>query len=257
MVCDNCDHSYPVLIGVLSAFEEINEEVVNFSEVEPSEREKFLRRKKFAYGGKGLISELFNHYHKFAARERRKSFSSLFLDIGCGIGEHMRYMNDVEKKNYVGVDIDRYKLEIFRKFHPEVILIQMDAKKMAFKSGCVDLVQTLAFLEHFHPRELELLATGIKRLLEPGGKFINCMPTEGSIFLKLCQVVMNLIRYVSIGFKVDYGAHHHNSTKNIQKSLRDYFQIMKMVYFPTHIPSIQLNWFVNEVYIKLGATKLP
>lgn len=249
MTCTNCGYSYPIIKKVLSAFHKKKKDLIHYSEIPSEERESFIKRKAFAYEGEGIISTLFNHYHVFAAKQRHLFRpQGFFFDLGCGIGEHSSFLSNEEANKYIGLDLDRYKLEVFRASHPETLLIQCDARHLPFKSSCTNFLQTTSFLEHFDTLDLLDILNEIKRLLKPGSMYVNCMPAEGSLFLTLSRWAMNLVRLYSIGVKVDLQHDHKSEVREIQKTLARIFKLQHSSYFPIKIPSVQTNLFINQVY---------
>lgn len=235
------------------------DDLIYFSEVNEVNREQFIDAKKMAYFDDSVISNLYNHYHRYAAAKRAKlQDSSLTVDVGCGIGEHYRFLTTQEKNEsrYVGVDIDRFKLEYFASIHPGIPLIQASGTSLPFADQSVDVLQSLATLEHFDRNDMVKVLDECSRVLKPGGALIVCYPAEGSKLLRFCQLCMHRLIKIKTGYDLEREAiHSHLSTAREIKDIlrkRPDLKNVESIYFPLHLPSINLSLFLNEMYLKCG-----
>lgn len=252
--CQNCCRTFKVVNGI-PAF--VPDELLSFSEISPSEREKFLEMKRVAYAGSGFVRRMYNHYHRFAAEKRIKPGEKrISVDVGCGIGEHYPFITEEEKANssFIGIDLDRFKLEHFSMLHPEIPVLQADAVRLPFADKSVDTLQLLATLEHFSEREIVDLLDEFSRIVKPGGSLIVCYPAEGGLLLKFSQLLMHAYLKGRSGFDLDNGAvHRHLSgAAEIRAILggRKELTRVETCYYPCGISSINLSLFVNELYRK-------
>lgn len=252
--CRNCDKTFKTVNGV-PAF--VADELIPFSEIPSAEREKFLGMKRTAYGEESFVSRMYNNYHRFAAQKRSElGEKRVTVDVGFGIGEHYRFIAEKEKIDgaFIGIDLDRFKLEYFSELHPELPVLQASAFRLPFADSSVDLVQLLATLEHFSSGEIVSLLDEAVRILRPGGSLIACYPAEGGLLLRLCQVIMHVYLKRKTGFDLDSGAVHRHLTgaKEIRAILgsRKALERLETCFYPCGIKSVQFSLFVNEIYRK-------
>ena len=93
------------------------------------------------------------------------------LDIGCGDGEFLKYVNNKVKKN--GIDfsktgIEKAKQKVIGNFYVG------DINKMGFKDSSFDIITIIETLEHVNKPE-DILKE-IRRLLKKGGTLIISVP---------------------------------------------------------------------------------
>lgn len=255
LVCTRCGRKFPVVNNVVSL---VQDDLVHFSEVKAASRLQFLEAKKMAYFNGSLVSHLYGSYHRYAAGRRRKlPADSLIVDVGFGVGEHYRFITSREKteSRFIGVDLDRFKLEYFTDLHPDVPVVQASAFSLPFAANSVDILQALATLEHFEREDMGRVLDECLRVLKPGGVLIACYPAEGSMLLRLCQLGMHSLIRFRTGYDLEReDIHHHLLTATeIQGILRKRPDLknVESMYFPLHLSCISLSLFLNETYIKL------
>jgi len=258
VVCEACGYRYPIISGVLAAFSQEGQSMVHYSEIKPEYRTAFFKGKEFSYERGWGFSSLYNHYHRFAAQERQKSRAEgFFLDLGCGIGEHLPFVTPEERPYYIGLDLDRYKLEYFQAQHPDIFLIQCDAHNLPLKSQCTSYVQTTALLEYFDEQGLTAVLSEVRRVLRSEGVYVNCMPAEGGFLFKGSKMLINVLQKWLLAESMDNMVDAIRSDAlTIKEHLAEHFWLKTRWYFPTVVPSLHCNWFLNEVYQPLPPTDL-
>ena len=252
--CFDCSYLHPLINGIYSF---VSDELREFSEVPIKSREQFIKMKEMTYLKRSVIQGLYTHYHGYA-RERRKLFgrSDAILDIGFGMGEHYSFIAQEEKDTqaFLGIDLDRFKLELFHQNHPEIPVIQADALNLPFSESSFDIIQLLATLEHFDKNGVNRIIAESLRILRRGGIIITCYPAEGSFLLKSCQRVMHTFLKKKTGFDIENEtAHKHSSNARVIKNLLIDFKQMKNIdslFYPFSVPFLHFSLFVNEVYEK-------
>lgn len=254
ILCRSCGAVYNAVNGV-PCF--VSAELENFSEVPPDEREQFLAMKRAAYGNGFFVSRMYRHYHRYAAQKRSDSGDiRLTVDVGFGIGEHYPFITEKEKVDgsFIGVDLDRFKLEYFAAVHPEIPVLQASAFRLPFADSSADVVQLLATLEHFPPDEITGLLDESLRILKPGGTLIVCYPAEGGLMLRLCQRIMHAYLKGRTGFDLDKGAVHRHfaAAGEIMAILggREELERLDSSFYPFRVKLFGLSLFVNEIYRK-------
>ena len=94
------------------------------------------------------IVEDFNH--NFVVKNSKKNFLST-LEIGSGIGEHLKYENlrPLQKKNYFALDKRKNILKQLKNENPNIKTIQGDCqKRIDFKNNYFDRIIAIHVLEH-------------------------------------------------------------------------------------------------------------
>jgi ubiquinone/menaquinone biosynthesis C-methylase UbiE len=248
-ICENCEYIYPLIDQIVIAFSKDGEKVTREDDWAGQNPNNVLAMKEYAYFSDGFIPRLYQHYHRYISDYRSNlNFKEWFIDVGCGFGEHSRFIDKEEKGYYIGADVDRHKLEFFRSRDPEVCLVQCDAKELPFKGASCNLVQTTAFLEHFDQKDIKEILTGIKRVLKKGGNYINAIPTEGGCLLGLGQKFMELYFKMRFEISLQHEEQHKSDAKEILAQVRSEFMLLENYFFPFSIPYIDLNLFVTEIY---------
>lgn len=256
IVCSDCGARFRIINSV-PCF--VPDDLAGFSEVALEDRSAFLDAKHVAYGGKSVISSMYNHYHGYAtARRLLEGSCPRTLDIGFGVGEHYPFITDQERQSgsFIGIDLDRFKLEWFSARHPELPVLQADVFRLPIADACMDVVQILATLEHFAPTDIVRILDEALRTLKPGGVLIVCYPAEGGIMLRICQMLMHALIRIRTGFDLDRERiHHHLSTageiRDILGSRGDLWRI-ETRFYPFGTPCLGLALFVNERYRKVA-----
>lgn len=254
-VCSVCNHEYPSIHGV-PCF--VSDEFRDFSEVPPSSRSSFLKMKEATYFQPSMTRNLYIQYHQYARQQRLLSGKiPTTLDIGFGMGEHYPFISveEKKKKSFIGVDIDRFKLEHFVASHRDVPVLQASAFKLPFRPESFDVVQLLATLEHFSSNQISIVLNEAVRVMKNNGILIVCYPAEGSILLRLGQIMMNKILRKKTGFDLDREeAHHHklggNDILGIICSL-SMLQNIDTSYFPFKVPVFPITLFINQTFTKI------
>lgn len=96
------------------------------------------------------------------------------LDFGCGTGRSTRFLNRLGF-NTAGIDISEEMLKMARGRDPEgQYLLVKDGDMSRFESGTIDLVLSAFTFDNIPTAEKKIRnMREIKRLLAPGGVFIN------------------------------------------------------------------------------------
>lgn len=104
------------------------------------------------------------------------------LELGCGNGLFLRFLEQAGAADFLGVDGDsRVIEEIPEGLRARVVI----ADFKAFFAGCqrrFDRVVLFDVLEHFAPADAAALLSAIADVLAPGGKVVIRVPNMGSPF---------------------------------------------------------------------------
>lgn len=104
-----------------------------------------------------------NHLRWFPRHERT-------LDIGCGWGFSLRINPD-----FYCVDADEACIEFLQKQGAKARWSDV-SKPLPFEDGFFDNAFTHDVLEHLEEEEMLALFTDVRRILRPGGHFMNIVP---------------------------------------------------------------------------------
>lgn len=122
------------------------------------------------------------------------------LDFGCGIGRIYRGLKPLDY--YVGVDISKSYLDIFKASNPEAQLIQVKDFKIPLPTDDFDTVTCYSVFTHLHPEHVDLILEEFHRVLKPRGRVLasifemevtnppkhhNWILIERQRFLNLCK----------------------------------------------------------------------
>ena len=129
----------------------------------------------------GLV-EKFNHHYPL----RTIASGGKTLEIGAGIGVHLRYEN-LDTQEYVALELrSRFSPEEFCDTFPSVQVVIGDCQeRIDFPDNYFDRVLAIHVFEHLPnlPKALD----EIQRLLRPGGTFSVLIPCEGGFAYSLAR----------------------------------------------------------------------
>ena len=184
------------------------------------------------------IIETFNHkYPVFVSPSHGKT-----LEIGSGLGEHIRHEN-LNKTKYYALELRSNMSAVIKKNFPQVHVITKDCqKKTKLKSNFFDRIIAIHLLEHLPnlPKALK----EVHRLLKPNGKFIVVIPCEGGLLYKLAREI-SAKRIFEKKYKQKYDwfikNEHINLPNEIIEELLVFFDIAQRIYFPFLLPFTNAN----------------
>ena len=115
---------------------------------------------------KGLLSP---YLRKKRIQTVKPYIKGKVLDFGCGVGKLSEYF---DKEDYVGVDLDKYSIQIARKKYPGYQFYDM--QEMRSIKDKFDVIVALAVIEHIENQAgfLEML----KKMLNKNGKIVLTTP---------------------------------------------------------------------------------
>lgn len=198
------------------------------------------------------IVDEFNH--RYVVKNAPKQFIRT-LEIGAGIGEHLRYetLTPSQQQEYVAVDIRDKMVAKLRKNFPRVNAIVADCqKRLDFGDGHFDRILAIHVLEHLP--NLPAAIREMRRVCNPEkGVLSVVIPCEGSLAYSLARKI-SAQRIFENRYKQPYhwfiDREHINRPWEIFAELKPYFTLSHSTFFP-----IPLKFeFCN---LCIGATFLP
>jgi SAM-dependent methyltransferase len=199
----------------------------------------------------GLVDE-FNH--NYVVKSSPKDFVRT-LEIGSGTGEHLKYerLSDIQRKNYVAVDIRENMVAESRKLFPDIQAVVGDCQdRMNFDDGYFDRILAIHVLEHLP--NLPAAINEIYRLCDKQrGVLSIVIPCEGSLAYSLARKI-SAQRVFENRYNQSYdwfiSREHINLPDEIFDEINRYFTLKSSTYFPLPIK----RQFCN---LCIGATFTP
>jgi len=85
------------------------------------------------------------------------------LEVGCNVGRNLAFLHDNGYHNVAGVEISPHAVELLRKTYPQLADADIhvgpaEETLVSFEDDSVDMVFTMAVLEHIHPKSTEVFS---------------------------------------------------------------------------------------------------
>ncbi|MGZ5046845.1 MAG: class I SAM-dependent methyltransferase [Usitatibacter sp.] len=181
----------------------------------------------------GLVDE-FNH--GYAVKNAPEGFMRT-LEIGAGIGEHLKYekLTPEQEAGYVAVDIRANMVAEIRKAFPRIRAIVGDCQeRLDYPDGHFDRLLAIHVLEHLP--NLPAAVRELHRLCDRGrGVLSIVIPCEGSMAYSLARRI-SAQRIFEKRYKQPYRwlieREHINRPAEIFEELAPYFEMRHSTYFP-------------------------
>jgi SAM-dependent methyltransferase len=107
------------------------------------------------------------------------------LDLGCGYGEFLYFLQCHGYRNASGVDLSDWQLEIGRSLGVSNLQRGDAANVLAESPGQFDFISAIDVLEHIPKNEIVALLEGIYLALRPGGRFVCQVPNLAAFYSPL------------------------------------------------------------------------
>jgi SAM-dependent methyltransferase len=220
------------------------------SDEEQRVRDAFIRRWHEILPRRGRIVERFNHDYPL----RGPVPKGRTLDIGAGLGEHVRF-EDLTRQEYYALELRPEMAAVIEERYPQIQTIVADCQRhLPFRDGFFDRILAIHVLEHLPdlPRALD----EISRVLAPRGRFVVVIPCEGGLVYWLARRTT-----AQRVFEREFGraytrvirGEHLNVPWEVTTELRKRFRVVHSQYFPLRIPSVALNLVIGITLEPLGA----
>lgn len=190
------------------------------------------------------IVERFNHGYPVAASDF--PFVST-LEIGAGLGEHLRYENLTAEqlRNYTAVDLRPNIIEALQNAVPQIRALQADCQQpMEIAPDSVDRILAIHVLEHL-PNLPAAIAELHRVCAKPSGRLIVVIPCEGGLAYSLARKISAerfYRRRFGGSYKWLYSREHINLPHEIVSELDRCFAVERRSFFPLpFLPVTTLN----------------
>jgi ubiquinone/menaquinone biosynthesis C-methylase UbiE len=163
---------------------------------------KRLLKKKIKYQQKRV-----NRISKFISRYRKPS---IWLDLGCGVGQFVEKIAKIEGNFVVGSDTSFASLKkadyLLKEFSSTKIysLINQDKSEFPFKDNSFDYILSADVLEHVGYKNQIKFFSEIYRILKNNGKAIIHTPNLNRVIV---TTLIKKILYIFKGFPPNYITH--------------------------------------------------
>ncbi len=164
------------------------------------------------------------------------------LEIGAGLGEHLRYEN-LEIQDYFCLEYREEFCKEIRKIHPPEKVFCGDIEvKQAWPDSKFDRIIAIHILEHL--KNLPVALMEIRRLLKSDGVFDVVIPCEGTLAYSIARKI-SAERLFRSHFKMDYTPivrnEHVSEYHELRQCILKYFTLEKSVMYPLRIPLAAVN----------------
>lgn len=213
-----------------------------FTEAELRVRDAFMARWLEYLPRRGGFVERFNHGYPL----RSRAGAQRTLEIGAGLGEHLRY-ESLEGHDYYAVELREELADSVAASFPHVTTLVGDCQeRLPFEDGFFDRVLAIHVLEHLPdlPAALEEVA----RLLTPDGRFVAVIPCEGGLLYSLARrLTSKRIFEREFGREYDWFIRyeHINVPWEITGELEKRFTVADVSHFPFRVPSVTANLVIG------------
>lgn len=186
-----------------------------------------------------FIRSLFDMGHRYIARKGKK-INGEILDIGSGMGYHLKFEKLSKKRAYTCLDNDPAMLDKIHRLNVKKLV--GSCSKILLKNDSVDLVIASHILEHLPNLKLDL--NEIKRVMKKNGKLIVVLPCDpGKLWRMLTFITPSRWRLKKLGIDYDVVMKHEhvNSHEKCIRELKKNFTIDQQTYYPFFIKKYNLN----------------
>lgn len=205
-------------------------------------RDDFMRYWHEVLPARYGVIERFNHGYAC----RHAPFEGRTLELGAGIGGHLRY-EDLRKQQYYAVELRPELAARIRSDFPSVHVVVGDCQQtLPFGDGSFDRVLAVHVLEHLPNLPATLEEVG--RLLAPSGRFVAVIPCEGGAAYTLARrISAQRLFERRYGMSYDWliASEHVNRPHEIMAELKTRFRIVESRWFPLRVPVVALNLVIG------------
>ena len=190
--------------------------------------------------------------HSYVSRRRPAQFFRT-LEIGAGLGEHLKYetLTEEQERNYVAVETRENMAQRLRENCPKIQTYVGDCQqRLDFPDGHFDRVVAIHVLEHLP--NLPAAIREMYRLCDKKmGSFGIVIPCEGSLAYSLARQI-SAKRIFEKRYKRPYhifiSREHINLPWEVFAEIRPYFEITQSTYFPIPLKFEFCNLFIGAMF---------
>lgn len=194
--------------------------------------------------------EKFNHTYPLRHLPTESRWRT--LELGAGIGAHLAF-ESLDHQEYHCIELRESMAEEIRRRYPSVITVTGDCqKRIPYEDAYFDRIVVVHVLEHLPnlPRAIDEVA----RVLKPGGIFSVVLPCDPGLAYEIARKI-SAERLFRARYKVPYRwlvrREHINSPAEIMQQINRKFGIFDKIYYPLHVPLVNLNLCIGVTARKL------
>lgn len=196
----------------------------------------------------GLQSWVMHAGHQHAERQFRSSdHFERVLEIGAGTGEHLPFVRHGFDQ-YVLTDLDNRALDVARRKHgnyygQKLLFETQPLTGLSYADSSFDRLVATHVLEHIYYPHLAIKEW--MRVVKDGGVISVLIPTDPGIAWRIGRHFGPRKAAIRDGIAYDYvmAREHVNSCNNLVALLQHYLPHSTQSWWPTLMPSIDLNFF--------------
>jgi SAM-dependent methyltransferase len=190
--------------------------------------------------------------HEYVARRRPAQFVRT-LEIGAGLGEHLKYetLTEEQARQYVALETRENMARRIRENWPKIQTCIGDCQaRLDFPDGYFDRIIAINVLEHLP--NLPAAIREMHRLCDKQkGAFAIVIPCEGGLAYGLAREI-SAKRIFQKRYKRPYhvfiNREHINVPREILGELEPYFEATQTTYFPLPLPFEFCNLFIGATF---------
>jgi SAM-dependent methyltransferase len=173
------------------------------------------------------------------------------LEIGPGNGSHLKVEDLSAHEEYVALELRPFLSQQIDQ-HPNLKVVVGDCQDhLPYEDGAFDRVLAIHVLEHLD--NLPAALQEVARVLKPTGRFSVVIPAEGGTAYALgrkATVQRRFEKRYNIPYREVIRYEHINTAREVLSELRRVFRVEHRTFFPTRLPSVDLN-------VTIGLTLSP
>lgn len=188
-----------------------------------------------------VVQKIFDLGHLYITRMCKEKMGTI-LDIGCGIGYHIKFENLNERRKYIAMDSRPEMLEKIK--DGSVKKLVGNCEKIPLGSSSVDVVIASHILEHI--ANLDACLNEIKRVMKSDGLFLAVIPCDPGFLWNLSTKFSpsrSRLKKKGIDYDVVMKYEHINEFLNCEKKLKSNFKVINQKYFPFFLKSHRSNLY--------------
>lgn len=115
--------------------------------------------------------------------KKHVSPNDTIMELGCNVGRNLHYLYEAGYHNLTGIEINRKALELGLRYYRDMknfnlICGEIGKELSKLKDNSVDVIFTMAVLEHIHPKEQHIFSN----MARIARKYIITCEDEGAIY---------------------------------------------------------------------------
>jgi phosphatidylethanolamine/phosphatidyl-N-methylethanolamine N-methyltransferase len=186
-----------------------------------------------------FVRLLFDLGHRYIA-DKGKNINGKILDVGSGMGYHLKFEKASKKRTYICLDKDKAMIDRINDSYIQKIV--GTCSKIPLKDKSVDLIIASHILEHLPKLNSDLKE--LNRILKNTGKIIVILPCDPGLLWRLLTFFTPSrwrLKRLGIDYDIVMKHEHINTFKTCMDELKEIFTIDHEKYYPFFIKNYDFN----------------